>query len=320
MPLPTASQVHIDAALTNISVMHMQSPSSFVYDKVFPVVPVQKQSDKYFIFDRSDTFRDASQKRAPGTKAARIGMRLSNDAYFCDEFALAQEIPDQVRNNADPSVDVERASTITVTQNMMIGAETNWVSNYFTTGKWGTDYTGGSSFTKWDNFSGSDPQSDISEARVTVKKNTGYDPNTMVVAYEVNEVLKRHPLVKEQFKYTSADSISEQMLARFFNVDRYLVAGGVKTTSAEGAESATFDFIAGDGCLLAYVPSAPGIMVPAAGYTFVWAGYTGLNSMGLAVQNYRVTERKVDVIEGTFCYDQKLVTAAMGGFFSDCIG
>ena len=44
MPSPTPRDVHVDAALTNISIAYKQSDDAFVAEKVFPVVPVGKQS------------------------------------------------------------------------------------------------------------------------------------------------------------------------------------------------------------------------------------------------------------------------------------
>ena len=77
MPLPTRNEVHVDAVLTQISVGFMQSAEDFVADKVFPVVPVRKQSDKYFVYDRSYWFRSEMEKRAPATESAGGGWKLS---------------------------------------------------------------------------------------------------------------------------------------------------------------------------------------------------------------------------------------------------
>ena len=44
--MPQSNEVHIDAALTNLSVGY-QNPA-FIADRLAPVVPVRKQSDKYF--------------------------------------------------------------------------------------------------------------------------------------------------------------------------------------------------------------------------------------------------------------------------------
>ena len=47
--MPEVSQVHIDAALSNVSVAY-RNPA-FVADAIAPPLAVRKQSDKYFIYD-----------------------------------------------------------------------------------------------------------------------------------------------------------------------------------------------------------------------------------------------------------------------------
>ena len=44
MPNPTQSDLHVNVPLTNVSVAYMQDKAHFIADKVFPRVPVQKQS------------------------------------------------------------------------------------------------------------------------------------------------------------------------------------------------------------------------------------------------------------------------------------
>ncbi|NLI59426.1 MAG: hypothetical protein GX387_13140 [Clostridium sp.] len=54
--MPKMQDAHIDRALTNISVAYMQDEKSFIADKVFPRIPVKKQSDVYFIYNKGDFF------------------------------------------------------------------------------------------------------------------------------------------------------------------------------------------------------------------------------------------------------------------------
>jgi len=48
MPQPTARDVHVNAPLTNISIAFLQTQDSFVASRVFPSIPVTKQSDRYY--------------------------------------------------------------------------------------------------------------------------------------------------------------------------------------------------------------------------------------------------------------------------------
>ena len=47
MPMLTPSAVHIDQPLTNLTIAYVQDQNAFIADKVFPVVGVERQSDKY---------------------------------------------------------------------------------------------------------------------------------------------------------------------------------------------------------------------------------------------------------------------------------
>ena len=102
MPMLTPSQVHIDAPLTNLTLAYLQSADNFIADKVFPVVDVDKQSDKYYIYDRENFNRSGQRKQlAPRTRPERVGMSLSNDSYFADVFGLATDFDEQTLANED---------------------------------------------------------------------------------------------------------------------------------------------------------------------------------------------------------------------------
>ena len=58
MPNPTSGDVHVNRPLTNISIAYMQDPKGFVADQIFPNIPVLKQSDRYWRYDRGDFNRN----------------------------------------------------------------------------------------------------------------------------------------------------------------------------------------------------------------------------------------------------------------------
>ena len=95
MPQPTKSQVHVDAVLTNISVAYLQNADSFIADKVFPVVPVDKKSNKYFVYPFLMIRRPPSSPLAPYTALVRSGYSLSTDSYSCDVWTFHKDVDDQ---------------------------------------------------------------------------------------------------------------------------------------------------------------------------------------------------------------------------------
>jgi len=318
MPQPTTGDVHIDAALTNISVAYVQDATNFVAGRVFPTVPVDKQSDKYYTYTVGDFRRDEVKPRAPGTESAGGGFNVGNDTYSADIYAYHKDVPDPVRANSDPAIDVDEDASRFLTQLFLIAREVQWTTDFFGIGIWDTDVVGGTDFTAWDDAA-SDPENDIDTGKAAILIATGFEPNTLTVGYKVHQALKRHPLVTERFKYTSPDSITEQMLARFFEVDRYMVSKASYNTANEGAAADVNAFIAGNNALLSYVAPTPGLLTPSAGYTFAWRGLTGASTVGVAISSFRMPALKSDRIEGEFAYDHKVVGSGLGYFFSAAV-
>lgn len=318
MPQPTPRDVHIDAALTNVSIAYIQSAAAYVADRVFPNLPVEKQTDKYFTYNRGDWFRDEAAVRPPASESAGSGYRLSTDSYACDIIAFHKDVPQEVEANQDPAIDSGRDAAEYVTQVLLINRENAFASTYFTTSVWTTDKTGGTHFARWDDDANSDPLADIVAGKTTILTSTGFLPNTLLLGYPVYEALKKHPLVVERYKYTSAESITAAMLARLFEVDRVLVAAAIKNTGKEGATDA-MSLILGKHALLCYSNPRPSLLTPSAGYTFTWRNMTTANGLGVRTNRIPVPLRKADRIEGEMAYDLKKVAADLGYFFNTAV-
>src|SRR6202020_3366007 len=93
--------------------------SNYIADKVFPLVPVQHQTDLYFVWSKADFFRDEAQLRADATESAGTGVGLTTQSYSAKVWALHQDIGRQIRANADPAVDLDMGSTRQLMQKML---------------------------------------------------------------------------------------------------------------------------------------------------------------------------------------------------------
>jgi len=314
MPQPTQSQVHVDAVLTNMSVAYMQEADSFIASRVFPTVNVAKQSDLYFTYTQADFYRDQAQVRADGTESAGSGYGLSTDSYSSQVYALHKDIGDQVRANSDAPLDPDMDATRFLTHQMLIRQERDWAATHFTTGVWDTDSTPG---TLW-SASGSDPIGNIETGKNTILSNTGYLANTLVLSYNAYSVLKNHPDFVDRFKYTSADSIGPDLMARILEVDRVFVMKGVFNSAAEGA-SASYAQIGDKDALLCYVAPQAGLMTASAGYNFVWTGVGGGLGTSTAVSRFRMDHLRSDRLEVESAWDFKVVASPLGYFFSNAV-
>jgi len=315
MPMqPGRKDVHVDAALTNISVAYIQDAENFIASKVFPTVPVNFRSDVFFTYDLASARRNNVRPRAPGTESAGGGFVMSTDNYTCDVYAFHQDVDDQTRANADEAVDPDEDATEFVTQQFLINREVQWVADYFVAGVWGTDITPA---TLWDDGA-SDPEADIDVGKRAILLSTGFEPNTLVVSYDVHLALKKHPLIVERYKHVSSDSITPAMIAAFLEISNYYISKASYNSADEGL-AASDVFVAGKHALLCYVAPRPGLKVPSAGYHFAWKNYTGASNIGVKIKNFRMEALESDRIEGSFAYDNKVIASSLGYFFESAV-
>lgn len=328
MPQPTPSDLHVDHLLTNISVMYIQDQAHYIADKVFPNVPVAKQSDLYAEFPRGFFFRDEVKPRPLGGRAEVAGYEVTTASYRCEEFALAHKIDDRIRANADQPLDPDRAAVKLLTQQMLIHREKQFMTDFWGTGKWTTDRAGnatptGDQFLFWDNAS-ANPINDVEVSKETVMGLTGFMPNVLAIGPSAWRVLKNNADVIDRVKYTQRGVVDEDLVASMMGLDKIVVARAIENTAAEGATD-VMAFITGatgnEQALLCYVPPSPMIEHPSAGYTFSWTGLIAgaTNAYGGVIQRAREDLAHSDHIEVRASWDMKLVSADLGVFFDNII-
>lgn len=334
MPQPTQQSVHVDRPLSNISVAYLQSADDYIADKVFPVVPVQNQSDRYFVYNRGDFYRDVAQLRAAGTESAGGGYGIDNTpSYYCDVYAYHKDVDPQVRANSDVPLDADRDATIWVTQVLAIKREVLFLSNYFTTSVW-TGSTTGSDITPstlWD-VANSTPIEDIEAQQFSIKQKTGKWANRLTIGANVYKALKNHDEFLQRIKYTQRGVVTPDIIASVLAPPnqpeaadgdgfKVLVATAIKNSAAEGqADSMAFMADAKD-AMLSYANPNPSIMQPSAGYIFTWVpigGYVArIKQIAMPWLGTDASGQPTIRIEGEMTLATKVVAADCGAFFNN---
>jgi hypothetical protein len=321
---PTASDLHVDQDLTNVSVAYFQDEADYIADKIFPAVPVEKRSDLFSKYSKSDWRRTDAEERAPGTESAAISWNVTRDSYFARVYAAHVDIPDETRANADSNWTLDSDSTRLVTTHLLLQKDQIWVNTYFKTGVWATEYTGvgaspsGSQFLQWD-IAGSDPLKDVTGFKTAFRLLTGKRMSFMVLGAHVWNALVNHAAILDRIKYTQKGVVTEELVAEFFGIDKLVIAysseaTGPKIDDAKAQDAAaTYSFVANpQGVLMGYAPDRPSLLTPSAGYTFNWKGYGAGNKYGLTMRNFREERIRSDRIEGEAAYVMKQVSADCG--------
>ncbi len=309
--MPDVSMVHVDQALTNVSIAYQ--PPGFYADELFPPSPVGKQSNKYFVYDKS-RFRVMDDARRPGAQANEIDWKLSTDTYYCEGHALSQIVPDELRSNADPVLDLDVDTTEILSDLIYLQREILAASK-------ATDISvvaQHKSAAAWDN-NASTPITDIETAKLAIQLATGKLPNRLLVSRPVFEKLRNHASIIGRVQFVMKampEDISAELLASAFGLEKVVVADSIKNTANEGAAD-SMDWVWGKNAILYYRPAAVGKRVATFGAQFRWL--FGANTQGFLVKRWREEKRTGDMIEVQLYHDMKVVAAAAAYLFDGCI-
>lgn len=312
MPRPTVSDVHVNRLLTNMSIAYTNP--EYIADKAFPILPVTKQTDVYASYDQSHWFRDEVVLRAPGTEpqAADYAVTLTN-TYHCPGWSLSRVLPDEVLDNADAPLNLEAEAVNFLTDKMLMKREVKFATDYFATGKWTTDKTGGTDFTVWSNYAGSNPIVDLDTYKDTVEALIGREPNVFIMGKQVWLQLKNHPDFLDNIKYTQRGQMSVDLFASLAGFETVHIGRAIRTTDKEGTAEAsvTYSRIWGKNGLMIYRPAAPSLMTPSAGYNFVWQRVPSALQYIVTSRDERKQAKFVDI----HSYFSQTQTSANAGLF-----
>jgi hypothetical protein len=309
---PTANQVHVDQLLTNLSIAYRNN--SYIADAIYPIVPVNKQSNIIPNYDQSHWFRNDATRRLAGTKSQRGGWTVNNSqTYYAQRYSFGHEIDDETRDNADEPYNMDRDATYFVTDKLLLTRELAFASSHFQTGMWAQDKVGGVDFTQWSDYSASTPLVDITAYKDSIEGRIAVEANRIVMGKQVWVPLKWHPDLVDTIKYTQRGQLSVDLVASLMEVERIHVGRAIQTLDPDGTpeSSVSYSRIWGKHLLLIYVPATPGLMTPAAGYTFVWQR---VPSALQYIKRMRDEEREVDIIEAN-SYFAQVQTGRNAGLF-----
>lgn len=302
--MPEPSQVHIDTALTNVSVAYKNG--AFISDIIAPPVNVKKQSDKYFVYDAArERLRETDDKRAPGAEAHEVDFALSADNYFCDDHALVSVIPDEERSNADVAIEPDIERTEFLTDKIALNKEIALADAILESSAIpGDTLSGTSQWSDYTNTATSDPVKAIEAKKADIQEAAQVAPNTLVLPYEVYQKVRFHPKVVEKIQYVRMSVATPQILAELFDVERVLVPKSFKNTAKRG-QSAALSYIWGKNAMLLYVPPRPALRTVSFAYSFIWTAEGSVS--GYLVESWRANNRKADMIRVQRYYDQKFI-------------
>lgn len=320
--MPKVNEVHIDVALSNVALGY--HPVGMIAEQIFPIIPVKKESDKYYEWNKGDAFRiPDNTQRADGTKSKRIGFSISTSTYSAEEYALNIQVTDRQVANADSVINLRSAKTRRLKDLLALDQEIRVATLLTTQGNWAsTNRVQRSGTQQWNNagFTGGATygiEETIDTGKEAVRTGTGgLEPNMIIIPSAIAKVMKRNSTIRDLIKYTHANLLVDGDLPPMLWNMKVLIPKAVKNTNREGNATQTLSDVWGKHIVMLYV--TPNAMVDE-----ITAGYIFRVSSGAhtpwGVRAWREEAEKAETIETEICQDEKLVCNVAGYFIEDVI-
>lgn len=309
-PLTTSGARVVDPILTQAARGYTHAER--VAQLLFPRVSVPVRGFKRIEFGK-EGFRLYNTRRAPGAVTKEIVFGYEGKTADLNQYALDALVPREHVQEAEagPGIDLQMEAVRVVQDVMSLDEEVTAAS--LATDP--TNYAVGNKETlagadQWDNAA-ADTKSQVNDAKEAVRKRIGRDPNVMVITAPQFRALDGNTAILEKTKYTSSDSVTEEILARYWGFEKVAVAKSVYSESDAG----DFVDVWGDTAVMAYVPQGAqqSARVPSYGYTYQLAGHPFVEQMAWE------RTRKSWVAGVTDERSPELVGAEAGYLFSDVL-
>lgn len=323
----TPQAVHVDEFLTSFAI-RFATEQNYLADRVFPVIDVEKQSDKYYVFDAAQEnkeYTDLVTKLAPRTMPRKFEITQSSDSYFAELYGAAFDIDVQTSANEDAILRTRERKAKILMDNLLKFRDREWISTFMGTGKWGEDLAGTTDFTKWSDAA-STPIDDVMAWKESFEiRNYGLKPNKIVMTPDIKRVLMGNAQILGRINggatVANPAMVNDAIVASIFEVDEIIYADAVSNRGIDGAAEANARMLT-DQLLMVHSPNDASIDTPAAGMIFAYNAVPGF-SWGITMESfsndYLSMQQIAEEVHGKMAYDMKITGAKLGTYVSDLI-
>lgn len=303
-------QVRIHIPGTSMSVGFTNE--EFIAGQIAPMVRVPKNKFDYYEFTKT-RFDIPSLERAPRADFHRLEMGISLKTGACTQYGAEELIDDTERRDYENDIDLEMEKAEDVTDRTLLAYEKRVADLLRSTSNLTQNVTlsGTDQFSDYDN---SDPVTVFKTARTTIHKSIAKKARIAVMSFITFETLREHTKIKDHFKYTSSQSITVEMLARYLELDHIYVGGALYNTAKEG-QTPSLDYVWGKDIIVAYVAPSPARFRPSLAYTF----WTPVKGQRRVIEMYREEKKTSDVIRAHEEVTEHLVHGKCGYIIKNAI-
>ena len=267
VPMSNAAVRVVDPILTNVAQGYRQP--DFVGSLLFPPVPVMVSGGQIIEFDKA-SFRKYNARRTPGSATRRIEFGYAGKPYALVQDSLEGKVPFEHMRDASrvPGIDLGSRAVNGVMKVVKLGLEADQAAIAINAANYDNNHKVTlAGATKWSAGTGT-PSVDIGNAREAIRASIGMYPNLVLLSAVAFNAAINNPNIIDRFKYTGRDSITAEMLAQLWNVQKVVVGAAVSFSDADVAAD-----VWGNNAVVAYTNlGSQSQEEPSYGYTYTMEG------------------------------------------------
>jgi len=234
---PGLQELHINVPLSNFGTQLGTGSNAAPF--ISPVLPVEKESDKYWIGGREELNDDVETLRAPGTPARTINWGMETGDYSADEHALAMYLPHRIRDNADSPIRPQQKTITKLRGKLDLKYEKKvkaYATNLTVVPNGGIAGLGAGA--DWDAASGTKIELNVFNAKEKIAGVIGREPNRIVIPKNVAIIMAVAPELLDLRKAWDQTLLIDGMLpSRLWGME-VLIPGSLQNTANPGQAAA----------------------------------------------------------------------------------
>lgn len=301
MPRPSSSLATLRPELGSVMEFDlMASRQGFVGSLVSPMIDVGVQSGTVGIIPLEQLLQDAQNvQRAPGSAYARDDFQFDDWDFATKELAREHPVDDSLAKIYANYFDAESIAAQRAMDKVLRYIEGKVASTVIDATAFASQIT--SAATAWSSSTSATPVDNVRTATETFRSRCGMLPNLLVMSWGIFRSCQESDQIKDEINSAGAGDASKArdittaMLAQVFDVDRVVVADGLKNTANRGQSASLSDIWGSTYCALLRAPMTNDIQEPCFCRTLRWGEESGLGD-GLIVESYRDETVRGDVI------------------------
>jgi len=313
--MPQVGELHINKALSNFATQ--LGVGSFAAPFIAPVLPVEKESDDFWIGGREELDDDRDTEIAPGDPAPEMKWTMTKSNYKCREHARSHPLPHRVRDNADTPIrpqqravsklrgvlDLRYEKRVKVAATNTAVVPTDVIANLGAGAQWGAS-------------SGTKIELNVNTAKDKIRQKIGKVPNRIVIPPSVALQMMIAPELLDLRKAWDQTLLVDGMLPNTLWGMQLLIPGSLQNNANPGQAASVGDLWTEDNVLLFYYEE------PSLEYSGFFITFRKRTAAGT---DYEVLEwlnlpgRKADLYQVGFIQDEKIANPEAGFLITDVL-